>query len=319
MSCVKAQDTNILQEISIIGKAQGTTYLIKYYSTDTLVHKIQIDSLLDVIDLSMSTYRSESLITAFNKTATREIQMDKPMKDVIQASFKYYKKTKGAFDITVMPLVKLWGFGPNGFSKNPSTHEIDSVLSYVGMKHLKTKKNTLIKKKENVSIDLNGIAQGYTVDVLAKYLSQMGIKQFIVELGGEIRTKGTKPQGKFLIEIQRPYQQKEKSTYKITLENLAITTSGTYEKQRYFNGKMISHHINPFTGYPLENSIVSVTVIAKTAMEADALDNYFMSLTPQKAIQAAEKMKNIEIYLIYNENNVLKELQTSKFNKYIYN
>ena len=314
--CAYAQHPNRLNSYVLSGRAQGTTYGIKYYAEQEKLTKYAVDSLLAVIDASMSTYKSNSLISQFNQATTNEIQMDEHMQHVLRASFKYHKLTKGYFDITIFPLLKLWGFGPQGYKKAPTTVEIDSVRQLIGMHKLKLKGNKLRKRQAGLSIDLNGIAQGYSVDQLARLLETKGITSYLVELGGEIRTKGAKPEGKFLVEIQRP--NPNQPAHRIKLEDMAITTSGSYEKQLLINGKKVSHHMNPFTGAPLESSIVSATVIAPSAIEADALDNYFMYLTPQQAIETVEKIKNVEIYLIYFDNNAFKELQSSGFYNYIY-
>lgn len=312
-----AQHPFALNNYVLSGQAQGTTYQIKYYAQEE-IPKQDIDSILRVIDLSMSLYKMNSAICRFNDPAVSSIVMDDHMKNVIQASQKTYKATGGYFDITVYPLVKLWGFGAEGPRQAPNRHEIDSVRSIIGMKKLRVKGNRLIKRDKHVSIDLNGIAQGYSVDVLAAYLTHRGVNHFLVELGGEIRSNGSKPNGPFVVEIYRPENVGRGDAHKVRLENKAITSSGTYERQRHIDGRIVSHHMNPLTGQPLESSIVSATVIANTAMEADALDNYFMSMTPQDAIKFANKRKDIEVYIVYFEDNTFKELQSSGFNNYIY-
>lgn len=300
------------------GKAQGTTYHIKYYADKEEVLKSEVDSILGVIDRSMSLYDMSSTICQFNHPDTSQVVMDRHMKKVIDASMKTYKETSGYFDITVYPLVKLWGFGVGGARAAPSLREVDSVRQIIGMNKLRIKGNRLTKLEKNVSIDLNGIAQGYSVDVLAEHLKSRGVKNFLVELGGEIRSLGQKPNGSFVVEIYRPDGISGGQVLKVRLKNNAITSSGTYERQRNIGGKMISHHMNPLTGQPLESTIVSTTVIAKTAMEADALDNYFMSMSPREAIAFANKRKGIEVYIVYFDGNTFKELQSSGFNNYIY-
>lgn len=314
--CAHAQYPTHLSGFVIQGRAQGTTYSIKYYGEIDQITNREIDSLLTEIDHSMSTYNSNSLISTFNSPETRKIKMDKHMINVLKASYDYHKLTKGFFDVTVYPLLKLWGFGPNGYKRSPSLGEIDSVRNLIGMRNLRLRNEYLIKRRNNISIDLNGIAQGYTVDQLAILLESKGIENYLVELGGEIRTRGNKPEGPFVVEVQRP--NNSKPSYRIRLQNVAITTSGSYEKQIVIDGKKVSHHMNPLTAEPLINNIISATVIAKTAMEADALDNFFMYLSPAKAIEMVEKLKDVEIYLIYFENNTYKELQSSGFYNYIY-
>jgi len=303
---------------SISGQAQGTTYAIKYYASTNMLSKAEVDSIFNVIDESMSLYKRTSLISQFNALSTKEVRLDAHMYNVVKASFEYHKKTKGYFDITIFPLLKLWGFGPEGFRYNPTENQVDSVLQFVGLNNLILKGRYLKKKNKNVSIDLNGIAQGYTVDVIAAFIKKKDIRSFMVEVGGEIFCYGLKEDGEFYkVAIQHPFSDASKS-YKISLKDKAITTSGSYEKYRVLAGKPISHHINPQTGYPLTNSTLSVTVIANTAMEADALDNYLMYLKPEQAISFIEGIPNAEAYIVYSENNTLKELQSSGFNNYIY-
>lgn len=305
------------QSYTLSGRAQGTTYQIKYYA-DEKIAKHEIDSVLKVIDQSMSLYDPNSTICKFNNPQVTTVVMDDHMANVIQASWKTYKETRGYFDITVYPLVKLWGFGAEGPQDMPRPEQVDSVRRIIGMKKLRVKGNRLTKRVPNVSIDLNGIAQGYSVDVLASYLMDRGVQRFLIELGGEIRALGNKPDGPFVVEIYRPVAIGKGQVLKVKMENNAITSSGVYEQQRNVGGKTISHHMNPLTGKPLESSIVSTTVIAKTAMEADALDNYFMSMNPEEAIRYANKRKDTEVYIVYFEDNTFKELQSSGFNNYIY-
>ncbi|MDR2284594.1 MAG: FAD:protein FMN transferase [Sphingobacterium sp.] len=299
------------------GRAQGTTYQIKYYGEER-ISKQEIDSILKVIDRSMSLYDANSIICRFNDPNVSEVTMDEHMAKVVQASRKAYQDTRGYFDITVYPLVKIWGFGADGAKNVPSQEAIDSVRQIIGMKKLEVKGDRLSKRVRNVSIDLNGIAQGYSVDVLAAHLRSRGVKDFLVELGGEIRSFGSKPEGPFVVELYRPTHIAKGEMLRVKMSNNAITSSGVYEQQRKVNGKMISHHMNPLTGQPLQSTIVSATVIAKTAMEADALDNYFMSLTPKEAIRFANKRKDVEVYIVCFEDNTFKELQSSGFNNYIY-
>ena len=303
----------------ITGFAQGTSYEIKYYADKELLNKREVDSVFSIIDGSMSLYHDNSLIKKFNAHTTKSVLLDNHMQQVVKASLHYNKLTNGYFDITIFPLLKLWGFGPDGFRYNPSSQEVDSVRQFIGIDKIALKGKKLIKKNSKVSIDLNGIAQGYTVDVLAQILNERGIYSFIVEVGGEIFCHGQKPNGdKYKVEIQRPYTD-HSASYKVALQNKAITTSGSYEKFRVIDGQRISHHIDPFKGRPLTNNTISVTIIANSAMEADALDNYLMYLEPKKAISFIETIPHAEAYIIYTENNTLKELQSSGFNNYIYN
>lgn len=305
-------------EHSIIGTTQGTTYSIKYYC-EIIVTKYEIDSILNDIDLSMSIYKDNSIISKFNNPKTRKISMDTHLKKVIDESFRTYNLTNGYFDITVMPLVQLWGFGNRGVKNKPTDQQVNEALSFIGMNNLKIKGNALIKRKKGVSIDVNGIAQGYTVDVISDFLISKNIENFIVEIGGEIYVKGRKPNNnKFIVEVQRPYESTSLASYKLGVEDKAITTSGTYEKQLTYDNEQVSHHIDPKSGYPIKSQTLSVTVIAKNAILADAIDNYLILLAPVDAIKFIESQGDMEVYIVYKENNVFKELQSSGFNNYIY-
>ncbi len=306
------------KEWSIQGRAQGTTYAIKYYF-DKEIPKYEIDSILNIIDISMSLYRENSLISRFNNSSDLSVDMDTHMKNVVTESFEINKLSKGYFDITVFPLVDLWGFGPRGFSKIPSQMEIDSIRQFVGMDKLYIRGNTLYKTDSRVKLDVNGIAQGYTVDCLAQFLSDKGVQNYLVELGGEIRIKGRKPNGLFQVMVDERNDVENNYIYPVlSIADKAVTTSSVREKQYKAGDKMVSHHINPVSGRPITSSTLSVTVVAENAMLADALDNYFMSLEPTEAIHIAEKMASVDLCLYYVENEQRKVLYTSGFNNYIY-
>ncbi|MBE8712296.1 FAD:protein FMN transferase [Sphingobacterium hungaricum] len=305
-------------QFQINGFAQGTTYAITYYSSKEIVIKKEIDSLLVDIDQSMSIYKRNSDISNFNAVETDCIVVDSYLQDVLRFAFKTYKESNGLFDITVKPLVSLWGFGPEKVINYPDSAKVSETLNSVGMDKLVFSKNKLCKKAKGISIDVNGIAQGYSVDVVAKYLSKRGIKDYIVEIGGEVVARGVKPnQENFRIAVQRPGQENNETNYIIELKNKAITTSGSYEKFRMYKSQKISHHINPKTGYPFTSSILSATVIANTGMESDALDNVLIAMHPDEAIRFANSRKKIDIYLIYEENGILKEGFSKGFSKYI--
>ena len=307
-----------LQRFNLEGYAQGTTYAVSYYANGEQVKKAQLDSIFQVIDQSMSLYKPSSLITKFNSDTSSEIVMDNHMQAVLKKSFQINKLSKGIFDITVKPLVSLWGFGPEKTVGIPDSNAVKEALTYVGMDKLKIRGKQLRKKDNRVEIDLNGIAQGYTVDVLYDFLLSRKIKSFLVEVGGEIRTYGYKPKDEpYKILIQRPDEAKEQRNYIIALHNKAVTTSGSYEKYRTVDNYRFSHHMDAKTGYPLKSSIITVTVIAENAMDADALDNVFMAMKPEDAVAFANSKNKIDIYLLYLDNGVVKEAYSKGFSKYI--
>jgi len=312
------QPISTLQKHELFGRAQGTTYTITYFAPSTVISQLSIDSIFSVIDQSMSLYKKDSNILKFNDVKTSKMKLDPHMLKVIKESFKVYKDSKGLFDATVMPLVSLWGFGPKEVIDIPDSLTVKETLKVVGMNKLKLTGNTLKKKVNGIQVDLNGIAQGYTVDVLHDFLLANKIENFIVEVGGEIRAHGSKPdQSSFKVLVQRPEQAGEGTNYILEIDNKSVTTSGSYEKFRKVKDYKFSHHIDPKTGYPLKSQIISVTVIANTAMEADAYDNVFMAMKPADAISFANSKNIIDIYLMYLEEGQVKEAYSSGFHKYL--
>lgn len=312
------QPISALQRYEFYGQAQGTGYTITYYHKSPIITQISIDSIFEVIDKSMSLYRADSKISAFNLSSTNQIDLDPHMQKVLKRAFQVNKESKGLFDITVKPLVFLWGFGPEKTVGIPDSSSILQTLQLIGMNKLKMSANKLIKKSSGMQIDLNGIAQGYTVDVLADFLKSKAVKSFIVEVGGEIRAEGYKPgKERYKVLLQRPEQAQGVKESIIELKNMAITTSGSYEKFRTVKNYRFSHHMDPKTGYPLKSNIISVSVISKKAMDADAYDNVFMAMKPLDAIAFANKKNKMDIYLIYLDEGVVKEAYSKGFKKYL--
>lgn len=289
----------------ITGYTQGTTYSIIQYTTGKAVEQREIDSVLKVIDLSMSIYIPNSTISKFNEYSTDEIILDEHFRKVVETSFEIYKDSKGIFDLTVQPLVQMWGFGAKKITALPTKKQIDSVRQYVGMDKLKLEGNKLIKLKKGIKVDVNGIAQGYSVDVLADYLEAKGVNAYLVEVGGELRIKGPKPDGEpFKIGVEKPMEgigmQQQDMQEIIAINKGAVTTAGNYRKYQKSKDKKISHHIDPKTGYPYQGQIISATVYTEKALMADGYDNVFMAMTPAKAIKYANK-RNMQLYLIYRD------------------
>ncbi len=308
-----------LHKIRLEGPAQGTQFHITYFASDSLVRRSEVDSILKAIDLSMSIYRKDSKISQFNTDTVMSIVMDSHMAKVIKASFKYHKLSKGQFDITIAPLVNLWGFGANKSPVAPDSATVLKAKELVGMHYLKVSGNRLIKKKKGIKIDVNGIAQGYTVDVLADYLGRKGIANYMVEVGGEIRALGTPPGGHgFSIGIVQPDGEsgEELMTAVAQFNEGALTTAGSFEKFIQYKGKKLGHHIDPVSGFPYMTNILSVSVYAKTAMEADALDNYFMGMEPEQIKTKAKKLKGVAVFVIFkNKNQSIETIYSDGFGK----
>lgn len=295
------------QRFTITGVAQGTTYSVIYYAQDSVVSKAMIDEQLMNLDSSLSLYKPYSHINQFNNSA-KGMTVDRHLLQVVKKSIDTYKQTDGLFDITVQPLVQAWGFGVTKASGAPDSASIKNILPCVNTKMLQLNGNRLSKAMPCIKIDLNGIAQGYSVDVLAALLEKHGVKNYIVELGGEISVKGRKqPSGeKMKIGIESPNEdafENHPLQKIISLDKGAITTSGSYRKFYESKGEKITHLINPKTGYPHRNELISVTVYAKDAMTADAYDNALMLMGLKQALAFVERRKDLAAYFVYKKAN----------------
>jgi thiamine biosynthesis lipoprotein len=311
------------RQYTIQGYAQGTDYTIKYFAEDSIVSKGAIDSILISIDSSMSLYKPYSLINQFN-ASKNGMKLDRHFLNVMKKSFEIYRNTAGKFDPTVKPLVQAWGFGVKPVQEFPDSATVKSILSCVGMNELLLKTDFLQKKKPCVQVDLNGIAQGYSVDVVADYLNQKSIRAFIVEIGGELRMKGPKPDGtplKIGIEGPADGEHTEPSIrHVVAMNNGAITTSGNYRKFLQRGKGKIAHLIDPKTGYPLDNALISVTLCAKDAITADGYDNAVMAMGIEEALAFVRAKKGMEAYIIYHrKDGSVADTLTSGFKKLMIN
>jgi len=296
-------DTAQLKLITCQGKAQGTYFVVKYLAADTTSLQPAIDSLFAVIDQSLSLYKPGSLINQFN--ATGSVVMDEHMKAVVQKALSTNAITGGLFDITVQPLVYLWGFGVQkpSFKGIPPADSVKAALRLTGSVYLSLKGNKLTTTKKGVKIDCNGIAQGYTVDVIGKLLEQRGIQNYLVDVGGELYAKGYNQQHKrWGVGIERPAPGD--TTYEpvsgmVRLAEEGIATSGNY--RRFFDqGKTrYAHTINPLTGQALHNHIISVTVLAPDCFTADAFDNPLILMGVKDGIAWLEKHPELKLEALY--------------------
>jgi len=291
--------------INFSGFTQGTTYNITYESYDLINYQADIEIILAEFDSSLSTYNSKSLISKINKNESFET--DDWFRYVYKKSEEVYYQSKGAFDITVAPLVNVWGFGFKN-KANVTNAMIDSILKFVGFQNVCLKDSLIFKKDPRVMLDGNAIAQGYSVDIIAGFLEDKGIQNFLVEIGGEVKTKGVNKKGKpWKIGIDKPIDNNnipgENLQSIIQLSNKALATSGNYRKFYERDGIKYSHTINPKTGYPVTHSLLSTTVIANDCIIADAYATAFMVMGLDKAYELAEKLPDIEAYFIYSDEN----------------
>lgn len=294
-----------LGQFVLSGFAQGTTYRILYFAEDSLVTTKQTDSILNKIDSSLSLYKPYSLVTQFNNSPDG-ILTDIHLKKVVDRGIETFRATRGIFDITVYPYTEAWGFGTKKIDSTPTAQIIQQLHSCVGSSKLYWSGNKLRKKTNCVKLDPNGIAQGYSVDLIADFLSANGINNYLVELGGEIRVKGRKQPDNSLMKIAIEIPEEDEwnislSERVITIDEGAITTSGSYRKFYESKGKKISHIIDARTGYPAQNELISVTVFANDAITADAYDNALMVMGLRKALAFVENRKSIAAYFIYRK------------------
>lgn len=309
------------EPFELAGKAQGTTFSIKYHGTDAVDLSKEVSDALNGIDESLSLWRSDSFISQMNARTDSMVALPKGdvyFTEVFQLAKKVFQESKGAFDPSIYPLIKAWGFG----AVSPDSDDIpdvdslradmtiggfDVVLAEVGPEKL-------FILPRGMQLDFNAIAQGYSVDVIAEILDDKGITDYMVEIGGEVRANGVRPDGKaWNIGIDRPIEDGERSLIKeVPVEDESLATSGNYRKAVMRGGKRYSHTIDPETGYPVTHNLLSATVVTKSCALADAYATVCMVLGTEKALKFAER-KKLEVYLIYDEEGVMKEKGTGRF------
>ena len=310
-------------EVVLKGKTMGTTYSVKFVDlADKFVAteiQSEIDSVLSNVNLEMSTYIPESEISRFN--AFRKTDWFPVSKDfvVVLRQAKYVAKiSDGYFDPTVMPLVNLWGFGPEKRDdKIPTDAEVDSAKKLVDFTLIEEKINPpeIRKKSSEVYLDFSSIAKGYGVDKVGDFLESKGINDYLVEIGGELRAHGVKPDSAlWRVGVVNPNENGISIALK--LNDLSIATSGDYMNYFEVNGKRYSHTINPKTGRPITHNLASVSVIDPSCMIADAYATAFDVLGPEKGFALAESL-DIPVYMIIRKGDKFQVKMNSEFKKLI--
>jgi len=292
----------------IEGEAQGSTYHIKYIAERDENLKPAIDSILEVIDRSMSTYRPDSAISKINQGDTTVV-VDQHFRKVFEASQQIWQESEGLFDPTVGVLVNAWGFGKQKISEAdlPTDKKIDSLRKYVGFdKVALTEKNLIKKRYTEILFDFNAIAQGYTSDVVANYLSARGIKNYIVEIAGEMYLKGknTVEDKSWTIGVENPLKPLDDRDLVATIQftNQGLATSGNYRKVwTDSNGRKYVHSINPLTGRATQSDVLSATVVAPSTMLADGYATMFMVMGLAKSKAFLEKHPDLAVLLVYSD------------------
>lgn len=308
-----------LNRITLAGFTQGTYYKIIYYASDSVVTQKEIDLFLDDFLQTASLWNANSIISKVNRN--EEVELNESFITIFETAQQISALTDGAYDITVGNLVNTWGFGIG--KENISKKTIDSLLQYVGYEKISIVNNKIVKQSPSITIDFNGIAKGYTVDLVLRWFSERGINSSFVDIGGEIGTSGLPADGSpWLIGIEKPadYASSDREIRNvIALTGKSVATSGTYRKYIERDGLRYSHTIDPKTGYPVSHHLLSVSVIADQCYIADALATAFMVMGMEKAMRFLYQNPQYDAYfIIYDKEEGYKDFCSKGFQKYIY-
>ena len=287
--------------LTLQGYVFGTTYKIIYRNTAVNYQK-SIDSLFYLVNKSISTYLPSSDISLINEGDT-SVVADAVLLELLAKSKKIHQKTNGYFDPTVGNLVNAWGFGPKNEKQNLDTLEVQKQMELVGFDKIQVIKQKVIKEDPAMYLDFNSIGKGFGIDIVARFLDQQQIANYMIEIGGEIRAKGVKKNNKpWRVQLQNPVKTNINEAFTvINLSNNSMATSGNYRKFRIAeNGQKYVHTINPKTGFATESNLLSVSVIAAIdCADVDAYATAFMAMGVEKTKIFLEKHKEIKAILIY--------------------
>lgn len=313
-SCV-----NQPQKIVLQGLAQGSYYAITYFDELNRNFQHEIDSIFHAVDMSVNLWVDSSVISKVNRN--EEVTLDSIFIDNFRIAQKAARLSDGYFDPTISPIVAAWGFSyKSGDSITPQL--IDSLRALVDYRKIRIENGMVVKENPNMKLDFNAIAQGYTSDLIAAFLESRGIKNYLVDTGGEIMARGSKPNGQpWIVGIEKPaknWDSEQVVQTRITLRDKGLVTSGSTRKYVERNGRRYSHCIDPKTGYPVEHNVLSATVMAENSVWADAMASICMMMGIEKSLPLIESMDGVEAYYIFvNEQNELETFATEGFQKLI--
>lgn len=323
-----------LDYYQIIGEAQGTTYAITFQGDlDPTKVKTSIDSLLVAYDLENSIYKPASLISQLNESYETSFSLDSFQKsNYFQTCFNVAKEvnqlTDGAFNPAVYPLVNYWGFHKENFNYEPDSLEIKNLLKLIDFSNasFRLEDGNIIRINPEAKIDFNALAQGHSVDVVADYVENLGVDNYMVEIGGEITCKGKNPdQNIWKVGIEKPTDDSDAdpSDFQMiaTLSGKSLATSGNYRKYYEINGQKYAHTIDPVSGYPAKQNLLSVTVITDECIYADAFATAFMVLGLDVSMAFIEKHPelNLQVYFVYDKDGQYETTMTEGFEEFILN
>ena len=311
---------NSLEEKKHLIKIRGITmgnisYNIKYLSKEKINYKSEIDSILVDFNNSLSTYISDSELSKFNNVDTL-FNISNELYTILKFSDKIYRITKGAFDPTIGKLVNLWGFGPTKILETPDSLKVIETLKNVGFDQIYFDNKIAIRNNLNIYLDFSAIAKGYAVDIIAEFFDN---KNFMIEIGGEVRCSGFNENKNWIIGNNDPLEKNLNLPFaSVSLVDRSLATSGNYRNFYRKNNKVISHTIDPRTGFSSNSNILSASVFYKSCIEADAYATAFMVLGKNKSIQIIEKNKDLDGFLVYlDENGNIKNYVSKGIEKHI--
>lgn len=306
------------------GSTMGTSYSVKIAgvpeSKERVNLKAGMERILQIVNEQMSTWRNDSEISKFNNAATLEWTVVSPWTfKVINEAMQMIQLSKGAFDPTIGPLIDLWGFGPGEGEKGlPPLDRIQLIFERQHSNHVRIRglQSSIAKTNPSTELDLSGIAKGFAVDRIAAYLDGRGLKNYLVEIGGELKARGFSPYLRpWRIGIEKPVNGVRAIQRIVSLEGQAIATSGNYKNFFENDGLIFSHILDPRTGRPITHDLASVTVLAPTAINADALSTALMVLGPDRGIRLARNKGIAALFILKKEKSFI-EVSTSEFKQY---
>lgn len=314
-------------ELLIAGPTMGTTFNVKAVTGDlSETHRERLTQLigevLDDVDAHMSTYRQDSEIERFNRGDVQPFAASQDLLEVVAEAQRVAMLTGGAFDITVGPLVDIWGFGPSGATETPDEKMLQELAAVTGFEQLEVDvaSGTLRKARADCRIDLSAIAKGFAADRVSEMLVRQDLPHHMVEVGGEVRALGSNGSGQvWRIGVERPSSLGRSVQLVVPLNDLSLATSGDYRNFFERNGVRISHTIDPRTGRPISHNLASVSVIHASCMTADGLATALSVLGPDEGFELAERQNIAAYFLVRVENDLFEERQTSIWQRLIEN
>ncbi len=305
------------QLMTFSGETMGTTYKVMAHTDSSAGLAQALQAELDRVEGLMSTYRSDSELSRFNALrSTQPFDVSADTASVVAASQEISEQSGGAFDVTVRPVVAIWGFGAGANASPPTDQELERARARVGYQKLRLEGTQLSKRSPELEVDLSAVAKGYAVDRLAQLLSARQIHDFMVEVGGELRVAGSKAPGHaWRIGVEKPDDEGRSVQRVLELRDIGMATSGDYRNFYERDGKRISHTIDPRSGRPIAHRLASVTVLHEQAMLADAWATALNVLGPTAGMELASRSQLAALFIVRNEDGSFQSQQTERFSE----